>query len=294
MKQNSILTKIKKKYKHNINIGVMNWFRINTTRRNIFLPNNIIDLQNFIRERNSIKIDFIGRGSNLLIKNSILNSIIIKLDFTFSKLLMNNNIINTVSTCYSQNLSKFSVKKYKTGLEFYSEIPGTVGGALSMNSGTNKFETRNVLISTIAINIERGEINNYNDSKLRFSYRKNSIEKKILFLLAKFKARKNKIKKLDTIPNIMKKKYMRQPLKYKNSGSTFKNTKKIKIWKLIDCCNLRGFSYKKAKISLKHCNFIISTKEIKASHIIHLANIIKNKIRMKFNLKIQLEIKVIK
>ena len=81
----------------------------------------------------------------------------------------------------------------------------------------------------------------------------------------------------------------KQPLECLNAGSTFKNTKEIQAWKLIDELGLRGFSINDAQVSNKHCNFLINKKECKSEYMMKLINLIKNKVLNKYSIDLQCE-----
>lgn len=60
------------------------------------------------------------------------------------------------------------------GLEFYAGIPGTIGGALTMNAGCYGSETKDVLIEAVALD-RVGERHTFTNADFGFTYRHNAL-----------------------------------------------------------------------------------------------------------------------
>ena len=85
-----------------------------------------------------------------------------------------------------------------------------------------------------------------------------------------------------------------QPLNYRSAGSIFKNpTKTLAAGYLIDQAGLKGLNQGRAMISDKHANFIVNLGGAKSSDVISLIKIIKDKVALKFNVLLNLEIKLV-
>ena len=135
----------------------------------------------------------------------------------------------------------------------------------------------------------------YKKDDINFSYRFSSIQNTEIITQAKFKFTKGN---LDNITNrkrdISKKRKENQPLTFRSAGSIFKNpNKKIAAGYLIDQAKLKGKRIGDAEISTKHANFIINHGNASSNDIINLIKVIKNKVKEKFNIDLNLEIKLI-
>ena len=85
----------------------------------------------------------------------------------------------------------------------------------------------------------------------------------------------------------------KQPIELPSAGSTFKRGNGFIIAKLIDECGLKGYSVGGANVSEKHAGFIVNTCNASAQDVLDLVKIIKEKVKEKFNVDIELEIQVL-
>ena len=134
----------------NENLSKYNWFNLGGPAKLFFKPQSISDLTNFLK-KNSVEKEnlfFLGAGSNILFRDSGFNGIIIKLgkDFSYTKLLKNNQIEVGAATL-DKRVSDFAMENSIAGFEFLSCIPGSIGGAVMMNSGCYNNDISQVFLS---------------------------------------------------------------------------------------------------------------------------------------------------
>ncbi len=281
------------------NLKNTNWFNIGGVIEAYFKPKNLKDL---VRLRKNIKkkekIYIIGAGSNLLISDKGINGIAIKLGSNFSNISkVNETTLIAGASTIDKKLSEYAMENEISGFEFLSCIPGTVGGGIRMNSGCFENEFKDIIVSVQALD-ENGNILSIPKEKIEFSYRKINLNPNLIFLSATFKGKKgekNKIKKKIFTFKEMKNKS--QPSKIKTGGSTFKNpidqTDK-KVWQLIDDSVGRDVKFGDAKISKKHPNFFINEKNASFKDMNNLINFVKNKVKQKTGINLDLEVQIIK
>ena len=259
------------------------------------LPTNndmIVDIIKIIGEKD-IEFYFLGSGSNILVSDNGIRGVVISLKKSSKQIIFSGD--NVFVECgamlgtFVKQLNKRSIEGYETLIG----VPGTVGGALIMNAGAFGAEISNKLISVNTINI-KGEKNNYKASDIKFSYRKSSFNKNEILLNAIFKCN---VGNQDIIEESKKKasnlRKNNQPLKYRSAGSVFKNPKSTAAGYLIDKAGLKGKKIGNAQISNKHANFILNLGGAKSSDVMTLIEIIKKEVKSKFNIKLNLEIKII-
>ena len=126
------------------------------------------------------------------------------------------------------------------------------------------------------------------------SYRNTSLNKDEIIVQAIFKCKKGN--QLDINKRLIKLKDDRkktQPIKLKTSGSTFKNPYKLKAWELIRNSDCSDLEIGGAKVSSLHSNFIINNGIAKASDVEELGNIIREKVKRRFGVQLDWEIKII-
>ena len=283
----------------NFNLKKTNWFNIGGKTKAFFKAKNLNELRIYIKKFGlKEKIFILGNGSNILIDdNKTYDGTFIKLGKNFSNIsILPNNVIVAGSAATDKKLSNFAQENNIGGLEFLSCIPGTVGGGLKMNSGCFDREFKDILISIQALD-RKGNLITIPSSKLNFEYRKNNLDKNLIFLSASFQGTfKDKEKIKDGVEKMIILKEKTQPTRIKTGGSTFKNpvsqTKK-KVWELINQSVPKDVKFGDAKISEKHCNFFINTKDSSFDDMKNLIEYVKEKVKLKTGIDLETEIEII-
>ena len=257
---------IKGKIKFDYSLKNHTWLNIGGNAKIFFVPETLSELRDFLKFMKKNESDFfvIGAGSNLLISENINNRIFIKLGKNFNKIsLTKNNIIIAGCSILDKKISDFACENHLGGLEFLSCIPGSVGGGIKMNSGCFGTEFKDVLLSVQVMDFN-GRVYTINSKDINFDYRKTNLPKNLIFLSASFKTVKgNRDEIIENIIKLKNKKENSQPLRVKTGGSTFKNPKNQtdkKVWELIKESVDKKVSFGDARISDKHSNFFINTK----------------------------------
>ena len=289
---------IKSELKFDYNLKKLNWFNIGGDAKVFFKPDNLDDLVTFLKTfGKSEKIFVLGAGSNILITDNKFDGFVVKLGKNFSNIsLLPNNIIVAGSAVSDKKLSNFAMENNIGGFEFLSCIPGTIGGGLRINSGCFGKEFKDILLSVQVID-RKGVIKTIPSSKIKFAYRHSPLDKDLIFLSASFQGiKKNKEEINKEINKLKEEKNRRQPSRIKTGGSTFKNPinqTDIKVWELIKNSISTTKSFGDAKISEKHCNFLVNSKNAKFEDMMKLINFIKSEVEKKKNIKLETEIEII-
>jgi len=289
---------IKSELKFDYNLKKLNWFNIGGDAKVFFKPDNLDDLVTFLKTfGKSEKIFVLGAGSNILITDNKFDGFVVKLGKNFSNIsLLPNNIVVAGSAVSDKNLSNFAMENNIGGFEFLSCIPGTIGGGLRINSGCFGKEFKDILLSVQVID-RKGVIKTIPSSKIKFGYRHSPLDKDLIFLSASFQGKKKNREEINKEINKLKEeKNRRQPSRIKTGGSTFKNPinqTDIKVWELIKNSIPTTKSFGDAKISEKHCNFLVNSKNAKFEDMMKLINFIKSEVEKKKNIKLETEIEII-
>ena len=289
---------IKSELKFDYNLKKLNWFNIGGDAKVFFKPDNLDDLVTFLKTfGKSEKIFVLGAGSNILITDNKFDGFVVKLGKNFSNIsLLPNNILVAGSAVSDKNLSNFAMENNIGGFEFLSCIPGTIGGGLRINSGCFGKEFKDILLSVQVID-RKGIIKTIPSSKIKFAYRYSPLDKDLIFLSASFQGiKRNKEEINKEINKLKEEKNRRQPSRIKTGGSTFKNPinqTDIKVWELIKTSISTTKSFGDAKISEKHCNFLVNSKNAKFEDMMKLINFIKSEVEKKKNIKLETEIEII-
>jgi UDP-N-acetylmuramate dehydrogenase len=299
MKVISKIEDIKKKTNANIvfneSLSKFSWFNLGGPAKVLFRPKNLQELSFFLKETKGIsKINVLGVGSNTLIRDGGFDGVIIKFGKNFSRLsLFNENTIIAGASALDKTVSQFALENSLSGFEFLSCIPGSIGGAIRMNSGCYGEDISKILVSVQTIDFQ-GNIKIIKSSDTKFYYRGSNLKDDLIFISASFKGKKNdrnNIKK--KIDNLVERKKKDQPTKVKTCGSTFKNPENKKAWKLIKESGCDDIKIGDAKISKKHCNFFINNGKAKSQDLEKLIYSVKEKVFKKTGINLELELKII-
>ena len=275
-----------------------NWFNIGGNAKAFFKPENLKDLVNFLKIfGNKEKIFILGAGSNILIKDKGFDGVVVKLGKNFSNIsILPNKTIIAGSASMDKSVAEFSVENEVGGLEFLSCIPGSIGGGIRMNSGCFGTEFKDILLSVQAVD-RTGNVLTIPSVNIKFEYRTNDLPKDLIFLSASFKGKfKNKDIAKKDMENFKKKKEETQPTRIKTGGSTFKNPitqTNEKVWKLIKSSMPANSSFGDAMISEKHSNFFVNKNNATYKDMKELIDLVRNSVREKTGVNLDLEIEII-
>lgn len=295
MKKNflNLPNKLKSKFFFDYNIGKLTWFRTGGNAKVYVVVDNIDELEIILNEINHEPFFILGSGSNLLIRDKGFNGVIIKLGQGFKNFRISEDKLEVGASVLDVNLSNFAFKNKIKGLEFFSGIPGSIGGAIKMNAGCFGSETKDKLHSIHIID-NKSEKKIFNKKDIKLKYRSSDIKNNQIITKAIFNisyGNPDKIK--EKIKNIKKQRLSSQPIKNKTSGSTFKNPQNLFAAKLIEESGCKGMSYGNAYVSNKHANFFINDGSATASDLENLGKLVINTVYKKFQIKLDWEIKII-
>lgn len=273
-----------------------------------------------VADKYYLPVTIIGNGSNILVKDSGISGLVIKIEFDKIEIDKQQEfaIVTVGAGVKLMKLAQDLLNNGISGFEFASGIPGTIGGAVKMNAGAYGTEMKDIIIATrcleikkdnkqerknniddieitkIGSNIDESNIVELNNKEQEFKYRDSIFSnKKYIVLETKLKlplGDKNEIKsKMEELRNLRKDKQPNLP----SAGSTFKRGKDFVTAKLIDECGLKGYTIGGAQVSEKHAGFIVNTGNATAQDILDLIDYVKKVVYEKTGKKIELEIEVL-
>ena len=280
----------------NEKLSKYSWFGLGGFAKIFFKPKSALDLKKFLEKYNkkNKKIHILGAGSNTLFRDSGFNGVIIKLGAGFNYIkLLNNNKIEVGAATLDKKLSDFAKQKSITGFEFLSCIPGSIGGAITMNSGCYNYDISQIFSSLKAINFS-GNLKSFNKDDVKFFYRGNNLPKDLIILSAVFEGKLLNKKEIESRQmKLINQKKESQPNKIKTCGSTFKNPQDKKAWKLIRSSNCSNLNIGGARMSSQHSNFFLNNGSATSSDIENLIEEVRKKVFLKTGINLELEIKII-
>lgn len=252
----------------------------------------IDELQSLLSYCYSQKLPYIviGKGSNCLFDDRGFDGLVILNKIAFCQF---DWPIVHVGAGYSFSLlGTQTARKGWAGLEFASGIPGSVGGAVYMNAGASGAETCESLIEATFVN-EKGELEVLPRDQIEFSYRFSSFQNRkgaivsAKFLLQPFEeARKKQLSIIDYRTRT-------QPYGDKSAGCVFRNPEAHSAGALIQLSGLKGKRIGGAEVSTMHANFIVNKANATAKDILELAAHVKNAVKEKTGVDLEMEIRCI-
>lgn len=242
---------------------------------------------------NKIKYYFMGNGSNLIIKDGGIRGIVIKLT-KLDKITVQGERIIAQSGVTLLDTSNVALENSLTGIEFASGIPGSIGGAVTMNAGAYDGEMSNVIESVLVIDRE-ANLKTLFKEELELSYRMSAIQKYeyvVLEVTLKLEqGDKDRIKY--RVDELTDKRNEKQPLEYASAGSTFKRPEGYFTGKLIQDCGLKGYNIGDAQVSEKHSGFVINKGEATANDVLNLIKHVQKSVYEKFNVELHTEVRIL-
>lgn len=257
---------------------------------------DLIKLMNIEEIRNKIiPIYIVGNGTNLLVKDSGIAGIVVKLDIRKYSII-NDNMIYAESGVSNGVLANFLLENELSGFEFASGIPGTIGGAIYMNAGAYGSEIKDVLLAVRYYDINLNKIVEIDSKDLNLGYRYSRFQEDMngIILSGKFKfINGNKLDIKSKMNEYMARRLASQPLEYPSAGSTFKRMDSFITAKAIEEAGLKGYTIGGAMVSNKHAGFIINTGNATSQDILDLIHYVQKVILEKYNKKIEPEVRII-
>lgn len=237
------------------------------------------------------KFFILGNGSNLLVGDKGYPGILVKLGDGMEEVTVEGERMKIPAGTLLSKAASIARENELTGMEFSSGIPGTVGGAIVMNAGAYGGEMKQIVESVEVMDREGGILVLDNDT-MEFGYRTSVIKSRPFIVLETVlrlqKGRKEEIgAKMEELSRLRREK---QPLEFASAGSTFKRPEGYFAGKLIMDAGLRGFSIGGARVSEKHCGFIVNSGNATAADIREVIEEVQRCVKAKFGVSLEREV----
>ncbi len=268
------------------------WFRVGGPADVVFLPEDAADLSEFLKNLDpGIPVLTIGVGSNLLVRDGGIDGVVIRLGRNFADVTpRGDNRIEAGAAALDANVAKVAAQNGIAGLEFYRGVPGTIGGALTMNAGCYGSETKDILVEAYAIT-RAGERITISNADMGFRYRHSEPEG-VIYTGALFQGTPDDAAAVtERMEAITARREQTQPIREKTGGSTFKNPESKSAWQCVDEAGWRGRLFGAAKFSELHSNFMINTGDATAAELEGLGEAVRADVMTKLGIDLHWEIK---
>ncbi len=233
----------------------------------------------------------LGNGSNLLVNDSGYRGVILQIGQKMSNIAVEGCRIVAQAGATMAQVARAAMEHGLSGLEFASGIPGTVGGGVVMNAGAYGGEMSQVVTQVNVVSRE-GEIMELDNGTMEFAYRSSVIRNspftvtEVTFCLepGDRDAIRNRMEELAASRR------EKQPLEYPSAGSTFKRPEGHFAGKLIMEAGFKGFQIGGARVSEKHCGFIVNAGNATAKDVKAVIAEIQAQVKERFRVELEPEI----
>ena len=273
----------------NVSLKKYSTFKIGGTAKFFAEPKSIAEIRELLMfcKKNSEKFFILGNGSNILFSDNGYDGLVIKIG---KNLEAGKSLHDVIQAAADKGLS---------GIEKLEGIPGTIGGAIFMNAGAHGQQISDCIKSVVSVTTYGGIVTRTNE-ECKFSYR-NSVFRMLdeIIVSAEFDFTpmpKDAISK--NRKEVLTWRREKQPLKYPNAGSVFKNPtsnlpltdSRLSAGYLIDSCGLKGCRVGDAQVSELHANFIVNRGNASASDVKALMEKMVQEVKKKHGIVLEPEI----
>jgi UDP-N-acetylmuramate dehydrogenase len=290
------LPKVRGKLLFDEPLAPFTWFRVGGPADVLFLPADGLDLADFLQALpDEVPRMVLGVGSNVIIRDGGIEGVVIRLaGRAFGEIHIEAQTSRVIADAGALDaaVARAAAKAGIAGLEFYAGIPGTIGGALTMNAGCYGSETKDVLVRASGVD-RTGELRVWNVADFGYGYRKSVVpENAMIWGQAVFQGRRDDPAAAEArIAEITQRREMTQPIREKTGGSTFKNPPGLSAWRLVDEAGWRGKPLGGAMFSPLHANFMINVGGASAADLEDLGEAVRADVAARLGIELEWEIK---
>ena len=242
---------------------------------------NLIEIPMFI----------LGNGSNLLVSDHGYEGVVLQIGQKMSRIEVDGCRIVAQAGALLSQVTKTALEHGLTGLEFASGIPGTVGGGVVMNAGAYDGELSQV-VTLVNVVSPQGESLAFNNAAMEFGYRTSALRKNPFTVTSvTFDLKEGDRQQIQAkMEELAAKRRQKQPLEYPSAGSTFKRPEGYFAGKLIMDAGMRGYQTGGARVSDKHCGFIINVGKATAHDVLDVIAEVKERVKLRFGVDLETEV----
>jgi UDP-N-acetylmuramate dehydrogenase len=286
-------------------LGSMTWYGIGGPADFLVRPRSQEALANLVRRarREGMPVRVLGSGANLLIADEGVDGIVLKLDMPcFTDVRYNaTGEVEAMRVGAGADMAKTlndTVRRGLAGLAQMAGIPASVGGAIRMNAG-GAFGAIGDAVHSIGCLSEQGDLRVYPASEILFGYRETNIRDPIILWAAFRLAETDPVALRERVKEIFAYKKSTQPLADHSAGCMFKNPtdtrigssgERVSAGKLVDLAGLKGQSVGGAYVSQQHGNFIAVRPGARATDIVELVRMVKERVREAHGIDLRTEV----
>ena len=270
------------------------WFKLGGPAEYLAEPGSVDELLAVVERCRDEQLParLLGGGSNVLVRDAGVAGMVICLaDPCFSEVKTSGKTITAGGGAMLANVISAAVAAGLAGLEPLVGIPGTIGGALHGNAGTQAGDIGQ-WVSRATVMTRNGEILQRDGNDLVFAYRQSSLDE-LVILSAEFDLDEDD-------PNELTKRMQKQwivkkaslPMAHENTGCIFRNPRGMSAGMLIDQAGLKGEKVGNAEVSQRHANFIITHDGATPQDVLKLIDVVRSRVAEGMGVELETDIEV--
>lgn len=221
-----------------------------------------------------VPVLLMGHGSNLLVRDGGIRGLVIRMNQPMSQVEIDDCVLHAQTGAMLPTVSRIAMENGLAGLVFASGIPGTVGGAVSMNAGAYGSEMSQVIEAVEGFRLD-GTPFRYLGKDMAFGYRtsrllqEDAVATDVTLRLTPGDSESLRME----MQALSQRRREKQPLDVPSAGSTFKRPAEGYASALIDLCGLKGYTVGGAQVSSKHAGFCINLGGTAADFLALMAHV---------------------
>jgi len=271
------------------------WLRVGGPAEVLFLPADEDDLASVLAGvPAAVPVTVLGVGSNVIVRDGGIEGLVVRLaGKAFADIAVDAGAgrITAGAGALDGAVARAAAKAGIGGLEFLAGIPGTMGGAVTMNAGCYGGDTAQVLAAAWGVD-RSGHRRVFTTAELGYAYRHSRTPAGFVWTGAALHGARADPEALgQAIADITRRREATQPIREKTGGSTFKNPPGDSAWRLVDAAGWRGRPRGGAQFSPLHANFLINTGEASAADLEDLGEAVRADVAARFGVTLEWEVK---
>lgn len=270
------------------------WFHLGGPAEYFAEPRSAEELSALVLrcEEEALPIRLLGGGSNLLVRDSGVPGMVIRLSAPeFAKIEVRDRSVVAGGGARLGHVISSSVREGLAGLETLVGIPGTIGGALHGNAGSRSGDIGQ-WAHRATVMTRSGEICQREREDLVFNYRESSLDE-LVIISAEFQLEQDDP---DELTKRMQKQWIvkkaSQPLSHQSAGCIFKNPRGMSAGMLVDQAGLKGTRVGGAEVSDRHANFIVAEPTATSQDVLRLIELVRSRVIERLGVELETEIQI--
>ena len=235
----------------------------------------------------------LGRGSNVVVADAGFPGVVLRAGSGLGHRSIGEETVAGAAVPLPL-LARDTARAGRGGLEFYTGIPGSVGGAIRMNAGCHGSETSDVLVSVRVFDLETSSISERAAADLDLGYRHSNLGDSDFVIEARFTTVERPVAEAEqTIRDIARWRREHQPGGTFNAGSVFKNPEGDAAGRIIDELGLKGLGSGAVRVSDRHANFFEAGEGATARDVYSLVLEVQRRVMDETGIELEPEIRFV-